>query len=470
MTGVQRVLFRSLMYSGEALPVFHSAPGHFDVPSRNATSSWSSTVADFLESSYRGFGIAAGLMNASTFVRFSPVAVERMIEEYVDDAVPEIAASLPLILEKHPTKLARMAVPSSVCVTEKCTEVFKYSNAVQFAVGDVQYAQSVSDMKNLLFRSSRPLLLTMPMPMTEYWIPCYDVRVQDSPSCKAEQPCPSFINAKTCGHLIVPSELSSSEFYQTKSPASPIAGPAETMIVVGYTDDHVTLVGRHKARVVKRSSGGFIVRRSGGNTMGFYEGSVSFGDNAAYCAGATNPSGWRGPLFNCMQTTGILTSCLSVKRSDRRSSRSATLLECVNESLCDKNKVYAVAQSPLNNSEHIVYEDDTGFAFTRMYEADDNVSKATLFEFQGVPYHRLGSVFRKTGAPDKGSLFPDLCNYWFLPYDVVDDMIMLSSTPLGRVHAVSMDIKWERSGFQMSNNDVKASSRYVDNRVTTNVI
>lgn len=468
------VEFRSdsqiLLYSDESLPLMYSVPASFDTPSRSTPRTWFTAVADFLEASYRNFGVRNGYLH-DTFVRFSPVAIERMIEEYVDDEVPSIAASLPAILLKYQRKLSGMAVPSSVCATENCTEVFAFHNPITFEVGDIRYAQTVSEMKHLLATRQRPLLLTIPSPVTEYWIPCYDPRVNDTKSCQTQQPCPAFIKADSCGHLMMPAELPSSEYFQSTLPAGSVAGPAETLVVVGYTDDHVTLIGKPKIRVVKRSSGGFIVKRLNGNTIGFYEGSVSFMDNSAYCASDSDPRKWRAPLFKCMEKKKKVSLCSASKKTERRPKRPATILKCVNESLCNTSKLYALVQSPLNNSEHIVYDDESGYSFTRMYEFDSGDSEATMFEYSGLPYHRLGVAFRRVSKDEEDEAeenIGDLCSYWFLPYDVVDEMVMLSTTPFNRVHACSIDLKWRRDGYRMDKYAVlKSSSGKVSERIAT---
>ena len=460
-----------LLYSDESLPLIYSVAASFDTPGRNGVRSWFTCVADLLEASYRHFGETRHWLKNNTFVRFSPTAIQRMIEEYVDDDVPAVAASLPAILLKYGRKLSGMAVPAAACKSENCTEVFKFRNPVAFEVGEVRYAQTVSDMKHLLVSERRPLLLTMPSPVTEYWIPCYDPRVQNTKSCQNKQPCPAFIKGDTCGHVMVPSELPSSEYFQTKLPAGSVAGAAETLVVVGYTDDHVSLIGKPKIRVVKRSSGGFIVKRTGGNTIGFYEGSVSFTDNFGYCARDGDPRQWRAPLFKCMEKKGKAKNCSSVKKTERRPKRSSTILKCIDGTLCNTSKLYAMVQSPLNNSEHIVYEDESGYSYTKMYEFDNEDSAATMFEYSGVPYHMLGTAFRKSSKDDEEEAEEDtgeLCNYWFLPYDVVDEMIMLSTTPLNRVHACSLDIKWERDSYRLDKHaELKSSSSTIRDRIAT---
>lgn len=104
-----------------------------------------------------------------------------------------------------------------------------------------------------------------------------------------------------------------------------------------------------------------------------------------------------------------------------------------------------------------------------MYELDADMSNATLFEYSGVPYHRLGTAFRRVGKDDdEEEYMTDLCNYWFLPYDVIDEMIMLSSTPLNRVHTVAMDLTWDKGGYKPNKHRViRDSTGTVASRLST---
>ncbi|OHT11031.1 hypothetical protein TRFO_19421 [Tritrichomonas foetus] len=455
-----------IFLSEESLPLNYFVNTTYDSLLHSESTSWQNSIVDFLEFSFKKEFIKKNYLKQDQFVGFSPDGIVSQLKEFCEDKFPSIASSFISIIEKCP-KMKSMPFPLSKCKTRNCSEAIKNNNHFFFDIVSSKYALTTFDIKSLLYQAGKPILLSIPQPITELWIPCDDSFVSDSFSCRNNQPCPSFVNASSCGHSLFNSELPSAEYYQPKYPASAVTGNPLTFTVYGYSDDHVTLIGKNNLPIVKRSVGGFVVKKAGGNTIGFYDGSVSFQENAALCTRPNDPWSWRGPLFKCMQKKHNITKCPSVKKDLRKSKKSATILKCVDERYCNISNFYSLVQSPLNNLENIVYSSSNGMTTTLMYEWEPNKS-ATLIDYVGLPFQNLGIAFQKTLNIGSLELYDEekfdeddydnsiheekenefkknsLCNFWFLPYDVVDEAIMLSSVPTNRVHAISTELKWEK--------------------------
>ncbi|OHT14735.1 hypothetical protein TRFO_02994 [Tritrichomonas foetus] len=374
-----------------------------------------------------------------------------------------VAADFPKLFEKM-DDLDRLFISGHFCSINNCSDLQKViqSNPIILEPISYSWASTVNDIKQLLSESENPLLLSIPQPIEKYYLPCSDSRV----NCSIYfEKCPSFIQSEKCGILSFLSELSNAEFYQPSFPAIPDVGPPLTFLLFGWNDDFVTKVSKFQSNaqsnsLIKVSNGGFIVKRTAidnrktkGNALGYFDGSLLFGDNDKMCGSQNNPQKW--------------------KAND--------LLKCINPSLCDTRYNYTMYVQ--ENGEHVVNNDKYGMTLTKMYKwkrTNENKSKnknennedalpfdeiGELFDYDLVPYHHLDIAFNLLF--EENQTYSSACSYWFLPYDVVEELDSIGSPSMKKVHAVNFAVKWSKGSYQKKNEVISSSLKKIYSRNVT---
>lgn len=437
-----------ILYSDQSLPASFYFSDEYDTPQQSFSNEWISSTIDFIESTYRSFGIRSGFLNSDSYLKFDSNFYSKIINSYckeIGNGCPPqyelfVAATFPKIFE-NVSDLPHLFVFNNYCDSINCNDIKEVirSNTLILETIDYNWAVTVSDIKQLLSESEQPLLMTIPYPYIRYSIPCDDHRA----NCNLENEsnehtihekvftCPDWIGSnKKCTYLEFPAELANAEFYKPQYPASIDYGPPLTFLLYGWNDDFVTKVSNSMSQIkaIHISRGGFIVKRPlklKGNSLNFYDGSLLFRDNERLCSSPYDTQKWR---------------------------KSDTLI-CINESFCDTKYNYSLFIQ--NNGEPVINSDLYGISVTKMYRWNDKVNET--FDYDRIPYQNLDLAFKIANFNDtdeKSSSFnTNICGYWFLPYDIVDQVESISNWSTKKVHAVNFAIKWTKDSYIKKNDN-----------------
>ena len=423
-----------ILVSDLSLPTSLSFSSEHDTPHQNYTNSWIGATIDFAESTYRSYGIRSDNLNSNSYMKFDGEFYERAIKEYYNEIKDDfVAATFPKILDTI-NDLRHAFLPKKYCSVYNCSNLAKViqQNPCVIEPIDYKWASSVSDIKQLLSEAEQPLLMSIPEPITKIYLPCSDHRVICSDNSH-QVTCPPHLKSyENCSFLTFPSIFPNAEFYKPESPAVQEFGNPITFLLYGWNDDFVNKIGNFKSKIIHPSVGGFLIKRSyklNGNALGYYDGSLLFQDNDLICGKPNNPQRW--------------------KKND--------ILKCINKSLCDTSYNYSIYVQ--ENGEPVIANDKFGMTSTKMCRYVDG--KCQLFDYDLVPYYNLDFAFNILNVTDNTD--PNICGYWFLPYDVVEQSDA-GDWLRKRVHAINFATKWSKSSFQKKNEIIEQSLVSIETR------
>lgn len=426
----------NILYSDQSLPTSFYFPYEYDTPQQTDSSEWISSTIDFIESTFRSFGIRSGFLMNDLYLKFNSNFYSTVLNFYCKEigygCPPQkdkfVAYTFPKLFENI-SDLTHLFVFSKYCDLSDCTDISKViqNNHLILETLDYNWAVTVSDIKQLLSESEQPLLMTIPYPYVKYTIPCDDYRA----NCTSEKKiftCPEWIGSnKKCTYLSFPAELTNGEFYKTQFPAMMDYGNPLTFILYGWNDDFITKISNSMSQLktIQISRGGFIVKRPlkmKGNALNFYDGSLLFHDNDKLCGSPFDPQKW---------------------------GKSDTLM-CIDSNFCDKNYNYSLFV--LSNGEHVINSDLYGISVTKMIRWNDEVKET--FDYDRIPYQNLDLAFRLANLNDNSNSFnSNTCGYWFLPYDIVEEADSIGNWSTKKVHAINFAIKWTKSSYKKNDNE-----------------
>ncbi|KAK8860450.1 hypothetical protein M9Y10_012115 [Tritrichomonas musculus] len=448
-----------VLYSDQSLPTSFYFPDEYDTPQNFNNNEWISATLEFIESTYRSFGIRSGFLNNDLYLKFDSDFYSKVLNYYckeIGNGCPPqkesfVASTFPKLFEIIPD-LANLFVYSGYCDSNNCRDIKKIiqANPINLEAIDSNWAITVSDIKQLLSESEQPLLMTVPYPYVRYKIPCDDHRAnchsKDSEKENFNQgifTCPNWIGSdKKCTSLIFPAEISNGEFYKPQFPASIGFGPPITFLLYGWNDDFVTKASNSMSQLntIFLSRGGFIVKRPlrlKGNSLNFYDGSLLFSDNDRICGSPYDPQRWR---------------------------KNDTLI-CINASLCDPKFNYSIFVQ--DNGEHVINTDKYGISVTKMIRWNNEINET--FDYDRVPYQNLDLAFNlATSIDPRNSFNPNMCGYWFLPYEIVESAESNGNWSLKKVHAINFAVKWTKSSYSKKS-EVEFYCQKINTRNTSSI-
>lgn len=413
-----------ILYTDQSLPTSYSFSMESDTPRQTILDTWIGATLDFLESTYRSYGIRSTFLERNTYLALNSDFYIKILQQY-SDTIQNIsyfgnlvASTFPKLFKLIPT-LCSLFIYKEYCTSFNCSnidEVIK-NNPIVLQPIDYIWALTVIDIKELITIAEQPLILTIPNPITRYIIPCNDHRA----NCTTQTSfvCPeSIADKQNCTYLSFPSYLPNSEFYLPEGEAISDFTQPLTLLLYGWNDDFVTKVPNSASidNTIHISKGGFLVKQSQlqkGNALNYYDGSLLSKENVELCRSPSDSFEW--------------------KDSD--------ILICINESYCDPSFNYSIYTQ--ENGEHVVNLDFYGITTTKMYKWNKNTKE--LFDFDAVPYHYLDLAFKLFNESEVQSS-KEICAYWFLPYDLIERLTSLPGFS-DQIHSIYFATRWLKSSY-----------------------
>lgn len=365
--------------------------------------------------------------------------------------------SLPVLIDviNSIPEMKHSLFPKKICPYKSDSGNYECENSLSnnpftFSLTNLTSVTGVEAIKELLYTTNKPILFTMPMLYSDYYIPCDDERVRSKTECKTGQQtisCP-YNRTKKCGKLSFPAKTMSGDFYLPQEPVGISSGYPINFEIVGYSDSYISSRGRARLSSVKISKGGFIVKgtnKEEGYPLMYLAGELRLSTALSQCPNNYASQYWYGPLLGCMLKYNNVTKCSAkaeaIDDDSETKFKESNGLVCIDSKYCEEGKEYFVTHQPVRTYETVVYEEESGMTLTKLVKYDESGSKEV--NFNQVPFYRLGSVFA-----DQDPYRDDImCGYGFLPYDVVEKATEVSKDVGAHVLAISADVEFSESSI-----------------------
>ena len=405
---------------------------YFDVPPKVASSgfTWASALASFFESYFRKEGISLGIINETQYVKFSEQKLKEALSTQGLEFINEYgSAEFPASLFLEQFAYGNFKLSDYFAFDSKPNEPLKMD------IKTINRASTVQGIKDLVFQSKRPLLLSFKPLIARYSYPC------DTQECfTTRHICPpSITDSKYCGNITTSTLLANGYFFTPIEPAEAVLSKYYWNVVLeGFNDDSVVSYGINSFSSQKRSKGGFIVRGFSGPSLGSmitrYEGNVDPAYLDYICQNPYYPASWYS--FNAsLPTTQYQMN---------------TVLKCIDETsqYCINGHRYILLQDSSSLlGEASVTENEYGITYTAVAditEAQESKGEAQISWINRVQFWQLGSIFE----PEEIVLDPTLseaCGHWLIPYDYIDTLLSINTTS---VFANDFHIKFASENYK----------------------
>ena len=420
----------------------------FDIPTHQVTAAVPSTVTSFvglLEATYRQQGIARGYLETHELVQFSDEAFARTLRALCSsEDSPSYCKSYDGAFELNrlmgPTiayflesfgGLSRSIVPASVCEDIECDALSDYlaKNPLSFRVENVEWAKSVRDIKEMMYRARQPVILSIPNPEMLY-------RVNNS-----------YVS-------YMPMTLSG-EFFSPRKPATLGIGQPISLLVYGWNDGFVPAYGTKPLKSVGQPKGGFIVKGMSkriGHSIPFLASDVASADDSFHCGNGFDALTWRS---------------ISVLKNNRSEVSDKYILTCINETFCSKTAEYALVRIKFDKNPLFFKEQENGITSIKIMKFENG--EGNIIDFDALPLHMLHLAFRPKVLEENDD---SVCGYWFIPYELIEQLDRTGNDVFNRVAAMSFNISWNEDSFAgQSDNEkyaeVTKSMRNISKRIKT---
>ena len=426
--------FSSLPVS-RRFPSAYVVNGTYDTASkdqgRRPFSSFFSLIG-LLEGQYRAQGLARRALSSNESYVFSVQAFANYTHticsrsdapvfcEHIDDKLPAV---FPYLLQYDST-LKKSIVANQTCEYRndlKCDglDAMLKLNPFEFEAELVHWGQSVSQIKEMLNRTRRPILLSMPKPLFNVLRKCTDncTRKCGDGECSIE----SYPAMKLDGSYFVP-----------QAPAELRFSGYETFLIYGWNDEIITTTGQTYLRSYKPTMGGFIAKSWRGtlvgHSIGYYLGLLGSDEEEVMCPNRFNAFNWVPAHINS-------TFPANFSKCDR--------LYCTNSQFCNVSASYALVAAPGGHHMPVINEDEFGNPTVKMFEVgSDNSSK--MVDIKGLPFHMLQRAF----VPYKYEANEaHLCSYSFIPYELIDLLRLEGNDVFNRVMAYDFRFNFTDKSF-----------------------
>ena len=207
------------------------------------------------------------------------------------------------------------------------------------------------------------------------------------------------------------------QFFAPKSPAVLVTGKPLIMIVYGWNDEIAVNTGDIRVDTVEYSYGGLIVKLARGATgmpMGVYDETLEWSEARATCGTQKPVSEWTEDV----------------------------ILSCKNNTFCDTSSLYSMYTAEWEGGQtHVVNSRSDGTSDVKMWLRDSSYNKVSVYECKGVPYHLMGNIFEPVA--DSSTVEKDLCTFWFLPYDLLEQLIISCATSDAAESPIAIATAWK---------------------------
>lgn len=418
-------------------------------------------VAEFLEMNYHKQSIEKGSKNlkANEYVKFSPYSIKKALTSICKSHSHMACYSLnkdnissALILDaafKYPFLFASI-LPEASCGENGQLSCDISKPTVSASINSFSWAQTVTDIKNLLLNNKRPLLLSLPSPYIHYEFPCS--LSEASQECEIlSTPCSfrilnfSNINDQFCFSKLLKAQEFTGEYFLPKGIPDLYLGNSKSFIIVGYSDDYIPQMGNIPNIPLSHTyseQGGFIVKPASidsadlnkiGYPINFFTGEITSSLAYSICPNMKTARFWEGSS----SSTPTILSCISKKSS-----------------VCDSTSKYIIksySKYPLPGQIFHMSESIDGFSQIEFVQPEES----SEVKIEGFPISRLGEIFEPEITVYNGLQ----CGYWFIPYELIETIQAKDGEggSTNRIFAIDAQISFSDSSFidKISNSDLK---------------
>ena len=445
----------------EYLPQYFAVPIGYDTSRKTVVSpkkadSWIFSVISVFESFYRRQSYMAGGLPQDKAVTFSEQALIHSIELFCANSNSSSTFCKERSLPQNVNIFENLALsseinhgimPSAVCNYDSAsTDCSGYDTkaSLEWTYNVTRWGRTSQEMKEMLFTSGAPLLLSMPEPLVTYYIPCSDARVSNTKECIGKT-----VKCRNgdgyCGILRFPSYSAHGDFRIPQEPAVLQPGDPMSFVVVGYVNSYIATQVTAQDRGFVPSEGGFIALApmlGGGMSVNHYLGLIRQTDSYLLCANWQDPYMWPSANISCVREKKALEECISLP------------LKCINSSLCDVESDYTLMQMPVRAGDVRILFEDSGMTVTPMFRRDKS-GKVTEEIFNKLPFHRLSEAFT---YPFESGGMDSTCGYWFIPFEMIEKLNALNGGFNNRVTALQVEIQFESKCLYGQKSDKVLSS------------
>lgn len=409
----------------EHLPQYFAVPQIYDTPTKSSNNTFAATKIALYEAFYRKQAIEADKILEDEYISFSEQSLNCTNNVCTGKLLP------------------------SKC--DNCREGIKFTETIG------AHCVSSHGIKELLYSSNAPVMLTMPEPLAAYYIPCSDARVSGTTECTSKSiPCPE--SDGYCGLLRFHSYTENGEFRipNTMHPGAPMS-----FLLVGYTNTYTGSTGYAVDPGMTQAQGGFIAKKFGGFPITHYLGLIRPSNVYSQCYHGSVPYLWNGANISCIRNAKAFDkSCITYET-----------LKCINSKYCEVDSNYALMKLPVRTDDTRIVTDAAGMTVTPMFKKAAN-GEVSEIQFDKLPFHRLNEAF---ALIENYETFSEHCGNWFIPYEIIDKLNTLNGGFENRVRALQMTIEFEDSSIygnvkdKALANGLKASKQKVEPRQITQV-
>ena len=456
---------------------------------------WVFSTMGALEADYRANGIAKGFLKENEYVSFSEQAYGLGVIDFctahptldlcygagpikntTEDGTPEW-----LYYFGEPVQ---HVLPTAACPYHKTNDeqficpdrqAKLAKNPIKFKVTGIESAMSLHGIKELLVKHGKPLTWSHVVSEQTYSVPCSTSEsIQNSPVCKE---CVYSVDptdpSKGCNALyILPSYDNEGRF---SLHGQPFISGGHAMLLVGYNDNFRVDTGK-LGELKERTLGGFIIKNSWGTELGhsikYWAQEISTLEEAFLCPDVSAASKWLPADAECLVGGGSLAECApdTYKRVRDQWVVGATELKCSSISKdaaafygfadCDPSKHYVLAQAPslkynkggnTSGAWAVALPSGNLRVYLVEFTPGERVSGAKLVHTGETSWLGMTKLFTPVNATSAND--PDVCGYFFLPYQYFQEGNVIN--PVGGHDTPSCSaftVEWDDSSY-LANRD-----------------
>lgn len=438
----------------DALPDSY-LPDHFRVdqsyyvPATNQYSRgtcWAFSTIYLLMTQYRNQGIKQGYLLPTEYVNFSVQAFVSHVGNYcrshptekvcgyggflINTTNDNEVEALDYFFKLPELNLSTSIVPESVCpyyhtldesTDFKCDNLADAlkNNPIEFTIKKMTTVYDTRAVKQLLYKSQRPLGIGIPTSKLNFYVPCKDSEYENSKECVEHYyPCPYAQDGSYCYILGVSGRTGDGVFASSDYIERVVQAGGHAMNVVGYNDNYRYNDRLSPTESISTLHGAFILHNSWGPTPGhsidFLVGKRTLENEEVMCPNHGNPLNWIPANYDQMIATKDYKQCgTDIKRIRGRGiTAHSDLLNCTS-SICGVGNKYLM----LGNSDAETISLPNGLHRTKFMNVTDlnNIQNVSIT----YPFWALYQILKPVDE-DFVQNDPFDCGFYALPYTTLD--------------------------------------------------
>ena len=432
---------------------------------------WIFQIIGVLEAQYKMKGLAKGYMKDDEHLRLSHQALGKlMVDKCMNDPKNPICEGSPRLFNtttsgifdefhsfiKTWPDMLKSIVPESCCKYQldpkrelECPDLYKCikNNPLEFKFISLFMTTNIRDAKQRLLETQTPLALSVTMPIQRYFFPCDNALVKDSDACKDKSYKCRGSEGYCAPHDFKLDKARMNDFIHQRN-GRIAAGTGHALLFVGYNDN---FVAKRTANYTYSPTtiGGFIVKNSwefSGHTVEYLYGDITEEQDAKLCPNRDDVFRWVPATYECMMKYRDVTKCSTnavlVRGND--TIKHADILNCVNETHCDKNAKYVLLTDDEETLSPSFVWSSEGTPVARVMKLD-SYGNPTIVNIESLPLQHLYYAFQ---LPKRYNNTPERCGYIIFTYDTIKDLSK-ASFGFGRTefNVEGYQVEWSDSSY-----------------------